>query len=516
MQPQQPTREEFVKTLFKLEPKDNIYSEEEARTKLMAGIRKGVDAIKVSYGASGSNAVIQEDLPPFHRITNDGRAILDKIKLADPVENIGLNFEKEVAAKSDRESGDGRKTSVLLMGAILEEGMKVDATPMEIKRSLDECLPLIIESIDKQKKLITPLDVGKVATIASEDEKLGALFQEIYEKIGQEGILELDNSGLPETFYEITEGVRLLNCGFLWPYMANEDKGRKAVYKNPKVLITKQKITSIADIDPIFKKLHESGVNELVIFCEDIELAVSQKIAQAHMEGMFKTLIIKAPVLWKDWLYEDFAKITGATVIDPATGTNLKRFQMSYLGSCEKIVTSKEETVVLGTKDIREHIKALEEEKTDDALLRASRLHTRTAILKLGANSETELSYLTGKATDARNASYLALRDGVVAGGGVALAAAAWELPATLGGSILKLALAAPQNQIVKNAGMSHVLIPSDGKSGFNAKTGKVEDMYAAGILDASLVVKNAIKNALSVVSNILTTRVVITTSEIK
>lgn len=504
MQPNQPqpTREDFIKGLFQLEPKDNIYSAKEARTKITAGITKGVDAIKASYGAAGSNAIVEEDLYPFSRTTNDGKAILHGIKLADPVEQMGLNILREVADKQDREGGDGRKTAVVLTGAILEEGAGLDTTPMELKRSLDECLPAILKSIDEQTKQIIPGEVGAIATIAGENEALGNTFQEIYQQIGKDGIIELDNSNLPETFYEITEGVRLLNCGFTYPYMANEDKGRKAVYKNPYILITKQKIATIDQLDKIMKAVYQQGRTELVIFCDEIDISVSTALAQAHMTGIqtqdgghfqFKTLVIKAPTLWKDWLYEDFAKITGAKIVDPAQGITLKNFQLAYLGICDKIITSKDETVVLGTKDISDHIKVLGDLGTDDAQIRLARLKTKTAILKLGANSETELSYVRGKALDARNASYLALNSGIVPGGGVALMRAIKDLPDTIGGKVLAKALKYPIAQIAENM---EVKVPKD---------------WGDKVLDPANVVKSAISNALSVASTVLTTKLVIT-----
>ena len=499
MQPQtkQPTREEFIRSLFVLEQQDNIYSDKEARTKLVAGIDKVVDTLKVSYGSAGANCIVEADLPPFHKIVNDGKAIADSIKLADPVENIGANIVKEVLNKSDRESGDGRKTTAILLQAILKEGMKCKESPMEIKRSLDECLPIILKSIDEQTTKITVKEVGKIAEIASESKELGKIFGEIYKEIGKDGIVELDNSGISDTFFTVTEGVRLLGCGLHYPYMANEDKGRKATYKVPKVLICKQKLANIMELDKVLREVSNHGINELVIFCDEIEPSVSTALAFLH-QGMtpdgqqinpFKTLVIKAPTLWKDWLFEDFALITKASIIDPTQGRTLKNFQYNWLGYCDKIVSDKTETVVLGTQDVSEHIKKLEELNTDDAQLRISRLKTKTAILKLGANSESELSYIRGKALDARNASYLALTGGVVPGAGISLVRCEIN-PDTIGGKILAKALQFPAAQILDNM---------------------EETTLGVNVQDPAVVVKNAITNALSVASTVLTTRKIIT-----
>lgn len=520
-QPQ--TREQFLESLFKLEKKDNYIQGKEARQKLMIGVTKGVDAISGAYGSSGSNSVIEHDLRPFHTVTNDGKMILDGITLADPVENMGLNILKEIANKSDKESGDGRKTSVLLAGAILEEGMTCKETPVAIKNSLMECLPVILNNLDKQTVQIKPSEVGKVATISSESEEIGKILQEIYEKIGKEGIVEIDNSNLPTTHYEITEGVRLRGCGFTYPYMANSDKGRKAEYVNPQILITKQKISSIRDLDPVLKQMVAEGKNELVIFCNEIDVQASQALAQLHLTGVeinntfiqFKTLIIKAPVLWKDYLFEDFARITGATIINPAEGTTLRGFKLNQLGTCDKISTSEDETIVLGVRDplaLKEHLQVLKDEGSDDSLRRIAWLQTKTAILKVGANSDTELFPLKAKVSDARNASYLALNHGVVCGGGLALLNASKALGDSIGGTILRKALLKPITQIIENCEANISMIDDlGGTKGFDSKSGKVVDLSLMGIYDPTIVTKTAITNALSVVATILTTKSVIT-----
>lgn len=503
--PPQPTqsREDFIKSLYVLEKKDNYDAKPQKR--LMAGVSKGVEAIATSYGSCGSNAIIETDLRPFHRITNDGKIILDSIKLGDPVENMGLEILKEITAKSDRESGDGRKTSVLLAGAILREGLKCKESPMELKRSLDECLPIILKSIEYQTKEITPEEIGKVAEISSESAEIGTLYQEIYSQIGKDGIVELDNSNLPHTFYEITEGVKLKGCGFSYPYMANDEKRQIATYKNPYILISKEKITSPSLLDKVMREVSKSGKDELVIFCDEISDQISSMLAYLHHGQTdsgkpitpFKTLVIKAPTLWKDWMFEDFALITGATIINPAEGRSLKNFQFSYLGTCEQISTTKDETVVRGIKDISLHIETLMEksvkEADSDAKLRACWLSTKAAVVKLGANSESELSHLKGKAQDARNASYLALNGGVVPGGGQCLLKAAKDLPDTIGGKILKSALHAPYSQILENMNL-----PAGAK-------------FDKDILDPAIVVRNAITNALSVASTVLTTKLSIT-----
>lgn len=474
------------------------------KQKVIAGISKATAMIKETYGAAGGNIIIEESLYPFHTITNDGKKIVDSIHLADRYENVGANIIKEAGDKADKDSGDGRKTTMLLTEAIFKESESYTGLLMDLNRSLNDCIPILHKAINDQKKDITVDDVGAVATISSENEEIGKMVQEIYQKIGKEGIIEVDNSNLPETFYEVTEGVRLRGARYLGEYSTTEPG--KAVYKNPKILISKDKITSVDQLDPLFGSLKRQNVFELVIYCDDIDMSVASRLALTHLQGGFKTLLIKAPTLWKDWLFEDFAKITGATPVDLKEGKTFKNLTLEDLGTCETIITDDEETRVIGIKDITNHLNYLEEQGSDDARLRKAWLQTKVAILKVGANSESELSYRSKKARDACNASFLALEDGVVAGGGVALLNAADSLPDTVGGNILKKVLEYPIIQICNNAevewsGASGVGI------GYDVKNGCMVDMVEAQIIDPALVVKNAIKNAISIASTVLTSK---------
>jgi chaperonin GroEL len=502
---------------------DNIYYlNREEKDKFISGIEKTCEVVEGTYGAAGGNSIVEHELYPYHVITNDGKTMMDAVRLDDRFEKIGSNFMKEAGGKADKDSGDGRKTTAILTRAIIREARNSKELPMVIKKSLDECVSIIHASIDSEKRDITPDSVRSVATIASENERIGELLQEIYQKIGKDGIVELDNSNTFETFYEIKDGVRFRNAGFISPYMANE--GTSAVYKKPSILITKQKISTINDLDSTFRKLVNSGISECVVYCDSIDASVVDALAFTHSKGIFKTLIIKAPTLWKDWFFEDFAKITGATIVEPASGVTLKNVELSHLGTCEKIITTKEETTVIGFKDVSEHIARLLSDNTDESKLRASWLNGKAAILKLGANSESELSYISKKAKDGRNASALALKDGVVVGGGISLINAISKLPDTIGGNILKKALLTPTAQIVKNFGEEQktgkrVLMwllnktPADsfgGTKGFDALNGKMVDMWEANIIDPAIVVKNAVKNAISVAGTAITARSVI------
>jgi chaperonin GroEL len=505
------TREDFIKQLFPLDlPKDNFLLGREAQEKFVKGVEKALEILKGSYGPAGSNVTIRRDMRPGYESTNDGKKILEGIKLADPYEQIGFNTVKEVAEICDREGRDGRKTGAILYAASIIEGYKSKENPMDLKRSLEECIPLVIESIIAQSKGISVDEVDKIATIASESPKLGALFKEIYQKIGSDGTIELENSGLSENTYDITDGVKLLNCKFMYPYMCTNREEKIAEYFNPKILISKQKVINMGQINNIIKGLVQKGIYNMVLFCDDIELIVNQVLAQLSEEGkpahefglpgneiiQFRTLVIKAPILWKDWIFEDFAKISGATIIDPGSGVPLKSVKLEHLGTCDKITTDKEKTVIRHSNDIESYVESILNDGNDDSKIRASRLKSKTAILKLGADSESQLSHLRGKALDARNSSFQAMESGIVSGGGVALLKSIESLPDTIGGKILKKVFSYPHMIIAANMGL--------------LKTPRVPFVFGDDVIDSTAVLINSTKTAISVAATQLTVKGVI------
>lgn len=490
--------------------RDNVYLGSEASDKLIEGIAKVTAVVRGSYGPSGGNIIVEELGYPHHRVTNDGKQSIDYIKLVDPVENIGANIMKEAGDKADKDSGEGRKTTMILTEAILKEARAVKGVSKnDLRLSLNECVPLIIASLDEQKRPIEIKDVASVATLSSENPELGKLFQDIYEQIGKDGIVEIDNSGLATSYFEITEGVRLRGAKAFGAYSYTEQG--KAVYKDPLILITREKIATVEQIEPIISMALQKGKNELIIYCEDIDLSVASRLAQTHLQGGFKTLLVKSPILWKNWLYEDLAKMTGATIVDSVAGLTFKTFNPTHFGTCDKFIATDSEVRVLGIKDMSAHISVLEQlgQTDDQQKVRASWLNTKVAILKVGAQSESELSYVAKKAKDASAAVHLALKDGVVPGGGKALVNAISSLLQTPGGNVLAMALMNPMEQIYKNVNPDKTAIMVSAKSGVNGFDAKnnceVDDLFAAGIVDPALVVKNAVKNAVSIASTVMT-----------
>lgn len=460
----------------------SIGNMDEERRKLFKGVRYVVDHVAPTLGPSGASAVIEVPVRPFTKVVDDGRSVAEALYLEDPIENMGVNIAKEVAVQADRESADGTTTATVIMGALVDGAESTGQSGIALKRQLDEALPRIIAAIDSQKTVITTEDIQAVAMTASGDEEISHIFNDIYKEIGKDGIIELDNSNLPTTHYEFTEGVRLRNAGWLGAYSSTEPG--KAVYKNPKILISKEKITTVEQLEPLVRKLSEGGVNELVIYCDEIDVSVASRLALTHINGGFKTLIIPSPTLWKDWLFEDTAALTGATPVDYANGKTFKNLAMSDLGTCDKIITTKDETRLLGTREISAHIEALKEAaKTDDQqLIRIAWLSTKAAVLKVGANSENELSYKRAKVQDAIGACRLALEDGVVRGGGMCLL----EISKEAYPELIKAALLSPFEQMLLNNGGIAFNVPEE-------------------VVDAAKVTKNSVTAAFSIAGTLLT-----------
>lgn len=475
----------------------NILQDKIATLGIMNGIKIVADVIRGTYGGAGTNVIVESRLYPYHGIYNDAQTIVQAIRLSDPAEKRGLAFCQELCDRADKLSGDSRKTTLLLMDAILQEGSKADIGRLNLKRELDAIIPVIENEINKQTKQITVDEVGFVATTASENEETGKLLQEIYQKIGKDGIIHVEGSGTFHTSYKFIEGVRFDMTGYLSPYMIHDEQARndkvketKAIYENPLILVTKKKIMSDDDINPLLNELAMSDKRDLVIFTQDMDSAVATMLVELHRKGTFNILIIKAPTLWREYIFEDFAKCVGATIIEDASGKTFKNISPKDLGTCGKIIVDQDETILIGTQDISDHITYLKSKGDEDSKLRLAWLTNKTAILKLGSNSETDLSYKRLKCNDAVRSSQLALKYGIVKGGGITLKSIAQTLPDSISGQIMKKALEVPYNQNMANFGE--------------------EIEIRENIVDAAAVVKNAVRNAIGIASTILTANALI------
>lgn len=505
--------------------KDNLHIGQDARVRLISGIRRSAEAVGGTMGTGGSNALLEAIESPGHLMTNDGATILESIHFADPLEEMGRKILFEAVSRANKSSGDGSSTTTVLCASILEEGLKhLDTnSPMLIKKSLEECVPFIEESIKNQTRVITVDEVGAVAAISAEDEGIGNTIQEIYKEIGPKGIIYWDISKTADDSYKIGKGITVDGAGYASPYMCDMDEKtggftNLARWSNPDILITKQKITTAAEFEKLFSTLNRDGRNEIVIFCDEIDPVAITQLVQTRLVRGFKTMVVKMPVLWKDWWYEDLAAATGAVVIDPNVGVKHDNITVDMLGKVGNIVVTKDDTYMDGIKDVTLHVQRLEEDGTDEGKIRAARLSTRTARYYVGAQSDSALSYRRLKVEDAINAAHHALNGGVVAGGGVALAEAVFNMPDTPGGGILSEALLAPYRQILKNAGIPEnpkridefKHSPCEESIGIDTRTGKEVNMFDAHITDPATVVVNAAKNAISVAAAVLTAKTVV------
>ncbi len=463
---------------------DNIIKNKEYQEGMLNGLKIITDEIRPTFGGSGTNIIVESPLPPGSLVTNDAQTIIQNLKFTGKAEKRMLALIQEMVNKTDKESGNARKTTILLADTILREGFAYEGDKNQLKRDLDALIPLIEREIDKQTTQISVDEVESVATTASENPETGKLLKEIYQKIGKDGIIHPESSGTFDTSYRFIDGVRLDMCGYLSPAMANQDK--KVVYKKPLILITKRKIMTDEDINPLLYEMTAMMVERrpLVIFTNDMDSNVVSMLVELHKSGKLDICIIKAPSLWQDSIFEDFAKCTGATIVEDATGLNLKKLPLSALGTCDKIVVDTDETILTGTKDISEHIADLQSKGDEESKLRLSWLTKKTAILKLGSNSETDLSLKRLKCYDAIRSSQWALKYGIVKGGGICLAIVADNLPDTPAGQMLKKALKEPSLQQFLNS--NSMIIPEN-------------------VVDSAQTQKYAVRNAIGIASTVLT-----------
>ncbi len=495
--------------------KDNLHFT--AQEKLQSGIAKVAQAVGRTMGTGGSNVVIEAIENPGYMATNDGYSVANAIYLADPIEDLGRKILLESINRANKASGDGSSTTCVTTASVIEEGVKYinTAHPMDIKRSLEDCLPLIEKALEAQAEVdITPERLKQVATISAEDEEIGSMIAEIYDQIGSDGIVYWDISKTTTDSYTIGSGITVEGATYLSAYMCDADQSggntNQIRIKKPQILITTQKISSSRDFENIALSLNNKGIKDLVVFADEVEpLIVGDLLKTRAMQG-FRIVIVKMPVLWKGVWFEDLQKATGATIIDQIAGLTLNKATLEHLGGVNEIVITKEDTFLDGIKDVSEHIATLKEEGGEDNELRVARLNTKTARYYVGAQSESALSYRRLKVEDAIAAAHHALNGGIVVGGGLALYNASQTLPNTIGGSILKEALKAPINTIIANAGGTFTG-EIGGVMGYNTKTRQVENLMEQGIVDPKQIVINAVKNAVSVAATVITAPTIIT-----
>ena len=510
---------------------------EEARRALERGVNALADAVKVTLGPKGRNVVLEKKFGA-PTITNDGVTIARDIELEDAFENMGAQLVKEVATKTNDVAGDGTTTATVLAQAMVREGMKnvaAGANPMVIKKGIKAAVDVLVDELKTvSKKVQTKSAKAQVASISAGDEEIGGLIADAMEKVGDDGVITVEESKTMETCLETVEGMQF-DRGYISPYMVTDPDKMEAVLSNPYVFITDRKITMIQDIMPVLEKVVQQG-RELLIIAEDIEGEALATLVVNRLRGTFKAVAVKAPGFGdrRKAMLQDIAILTGAAVISEEVGRKLDSATVADLGSASQVRVTKDLTTIVDGAGKKEDIAArvaqiraqipettsdFDKEKLQERL---AKLAGGVAVIKVGAATEVELKDKKLRIEDALNATRAAVAEGIVAGGGVALLqvqAALNKIQATgdekTGVEIVKRAIEEPVRQIAFNAGLEGAVIVdtikrSESGIGFNALTEEYVDMIAAGIVDPTKVTRSALQNAASIASMILTTETLV------
>ncbi len=512
---------------------------EDARRALERGVNVLADAVKVTLGPKGRYVVLDKKFGA-PTITNDGVTIAREIELEDVFENQGAQLVREVATATNDVAGDGTTTATVLAQAIVREGLKnvaAGANPMGLKRGIEKAVDAVVEDLKKQSVEVSGKeDIARVATISSREREIGDVIADAIEKVGKDGVVNVEEGQTFGLELEFTEGMQF-DKGYLSPYMITDAESMKAELEEPFVLIANQKIGSVKDLLPVLEQVIQAG-RPLVIVAEDVEGEALATVVVNKLRGVFTAVAVKAPGFGdrRKRMLEDIAILTGGEVITEEMGLKLENTKLSQLGKARKIVVDKDTTTIVdgaGDSDaIKARIKQLkaEVENTDSDFdreklqERLAKLSGGVAVVKVGAATETEMKEKKHRVEDALQATRAALEEGIVAGGGVALLNAGdtvKKLFETLegdektGAAIIVRALEEPLRQLAYNAGMEGSVVVDKVRSakkghGLNVEDGEIEDLVKAGIIDPTMVTRSALQNAASIAKNILTTEAIV------
>ena len=516
--------------------KDLRFSED-ARAALLRGVDILADTVKVTLGPKGRNVVLDQQFGS-PTITNDGVTIAREIELEDRFENMGAQLVMEVASKTNDIAGDGTTTATLLTQAIAREGMKnvtAGANPVGVRRGIEMATRAAVEALQNLSQPVSSKEsIAQVASVSSGDEKVGELIADAMERVGQDGVITIEDSQSIETELSVVEGMQF-DRGYLSQYMVTDNEKMVADLENPYVLITDRKITNIQDVLPLLESVMQTS-RPLLIIAEDIEGEALPTLVLNKLRGTLNVVAVKAPGFGdrRKAMLEDLAILTGATVISEELGFELKDATPDHLGTAGKVSVTKDNTTIVegaGSKEQIENrvglIRAQIEDTTSEfdrekLQERLAKLGGGVAVIKVGAATETEQKEIKLRIEDALNATRAAVAEGIVAGGGTALVnvqdavnALEAEGDEATGISIVARALEEPIRQIAENAGAEGSVVVSQIRTsekgiGYNAATGKFENMIEAGIVDPTKVTRTALQNAASVAALLLTTEAVV------
>ena len=514
-----------------------ILFNEEARRALGRGVDQLANAVKVTLGPKGRNVVLDKKFGS-PTITNDGVTIARDIELPDPFENMGAQLVKEVATKTNDVAGDGTTTATVLAQAMIQEGMRnvaAGANPMILKKGIETAVKTLVEEIKKRSiKVSGKSEIAQVASVSAADEEIGGLIAEAMEKVGNDGVITVEESKGLQTALNVVEGMQF-DRGYISPYMVTDPDRMEAVMDNPYILITDRKISAIADMLPTLEKVVKVG-KELLIIAEDVEGEALATLVVNRLRGTFKAVAVKAPGFGdrRKAMLEDIAILTGGTVITEDMGRKLDSVELTDLGTARQVRITKDETTIIdgvGDKDVIakrvSQIRAQVEETTSDfdrekLQERLAKLSGGVAVIEVGAATEVEMKDKKLRIEDALNATRAAVEEGIVAGGGttfIDIIPALNTLEATgdvqTGINLVKRAVEEPLRQIAYNAGLEGSVVVEKVKNteagvGFNALTEEYIDMVKAGIVDPAKVTRSALQNAASIASLVLTTETIV------
>ena len=510
---------------------------EDARKALEVGVDTLADAVKITLGPKGRNVVLDRGFgAPM--ITNDGVTIAKEIELKDPIENLGAQIVKEVATKSNDVAGDGTTTATVLAQALIKEGLKMvasGANPVFIRRGMEVASKKVIEELTKRaKKVESNEEIAQVGAISAGDVEIGQLIAQAMEKVGESGVITVEEARSLDTTLEVVEGMQFDN-GYLSPYMVSDSERMVVEMDNPFILITDKKIANMKELLPVLEKTVETG-RPMLIIAEDVEGEALATLVVNKLRGTLNVAAVKAPAFGdrRKAMLQDIAILTGGEVISEEKGIKLENADINLLGQAKKVRITKDNTVIVDGLGAKEEIQArvgqiknaiaettsdYDKEKLQERL---AKLSGGVAVIKVGAATETEMKERKLRIEDALNATKAAVEEGIVPGGGTILIQIAKDIEdfklegeEGLGVEIVKKALSAPLRQIVINAGIDAGVViekvrNSENGIGFDAAKEEYVDMVKAGIIDPAKVTRSAIQNAVSVSSVLLTTEVAV------
>jgi chaperonin GroEL len=526
-----------------------IISGEESRAAILRGVNKLADAVKITLGPKGRNVVIEKKYGS-PTITKDGVTVAKEIELEDAMENMGAQMVKEVASQTSDVAGDGTTTATVLAQAIFREGVKTvaaGANPMALKRGIDKAVERATAEIKKMAKPVKGDMITQVGTIsANGDATIGKLIAEAMDKVGQDGVITVEESKTMVTDLEFVEGMQF-DRGYLSPYFVTNPERMQVVLENPVILISEKKLTSMRDLLPLLEQAAKQST-PLLIIAEDVEGEALATLVVNKLRGSLNVAAVRAPGFGdrRKAQLEDIAVLTGGKVISEDLGIKLENVKLEDLGSAKKVTIDKDNTVIIdgagSPDDLKARVKTLKaqiEATTSDYDIeklqeRLAKLVGGVAVIRIGAATETELKEKKARVEDAMHATRAAVEEGIVPGGGVALMRAGraldnfkifepdadgkviGDLDEQIGVTIIKRALEEPLRQIVQNAGKEGAVIVEKIRAeknpnvGYNAETEKFEDLVAAGIIDPAKVTRCALQNAASIAGLMLTTETLI------